>query len=101
MLDAIARTLRLDDAERAHLMRLAHEADGSNAVLRTPRRPKQWQVRPSLQWSLDAITAPAGIGNDRLDTSALTAAASNTSTITSSATSPSPMRVSTYAPSPA
>ena len=67
MLDAIARALHLDDAERAHLVRLAHEADGSNAVLRPRRRPKQWTIRPGLQWSLDAITAPAGIGNDRLD----------------------------------
>ncbi|MEV7629506.1 helix-turn-helix transcriptional regulator [Actinoplanes sp. NPDC089786] len=68
VLDAIARTLRLDDAERAHLMRLAHEADGSNAVLRPTRRPRQWQIRPSLQWSLDAITtAPAIIVNNRQD----------------------------------
>ena len=58
VLDALARALQLDDAERAHLLRLAHEADGSNAVLRPRRRPKQWTVRPSLQWSLDAITAP-------------------------------------------
>jgi transcriptional regulator with XRE-family HTH domain len=68
VLDAIARALHLDDAERAHLLRLAHEADGSNAILRTRRRPKQWTVRPSLQWSLDAITtAPAIVGNNRLD----------------------------------
>ncbi|TWF79808.1 helix-turn-helix protein [Pseudonocardia hierapolitana] len=68
VLDAIARALRLDDAERAHLLRLAHEADGSNAILRPRRRPQQWSVRPSLQWSLDAITtAPAIVGNNRLD----------------------------------
>jgi transcriptional regulator with XRE-family HTH domain len=66
VLDAIARALHLDDAERAHLLRLAHEADGSNAILR-PRHPKQWTVRPSLQWSLDAITAPAILGNNRSD----------------------------------
>jgi transcriptional regulator with XRE-family HTH domain len=66
VLDAIARALQLDDAERAHLLRLAHEADGSNAILRRAR-PKQWTVRPSLQWSLDAITAPAILGNDRSD----------------------------------
>ncbi|WP_433369720.1 helix-turn-helix transcriptional regulator [Actinoplanes sp. CA-142083] len=66
VLDAIARALRLDDAERAHLLRLAHEADGSNAILRR-RRPRQWTVRPSLQWSLDAIAAPAILGNDRSD----------------------------------
>ncbi|MEU7739213.1 helix-turn-helix domain-containing protein [Nonomuraea sp. NPDC049158] len=67
VLDAIARALHLDDAERAHLLRLAHEADGSNAVLRPRRRPKQWTVRPGLQRTLDTITCPAGVGNDRLD----------------------------------
>jgi transcriptional regulator with XRE-family HTH domain len=67
VLDAIARALQLDDAERAHLLYLAREADGSNAILR-PRRPTQSTVRPSLQWSLDAITAaPAIIGNSRMD----------------------------------
>jgi transcriptional regulator with XRE-family HTH domain len=67
VLDALARALQLDDAERAHLLRLAHEADGTNAVLRGSRRPKQWTVRPSLQWSLDAITSPAILGNGRSD----------------------------------
>jgi transcriptional regulator with XRE-family HTH domain len=68
ILEALARALQLDDAERAHLLRLAHEADGSNAVLRRPRRPKPASVRASLQWSLDAITtSPAIVGNDRLD----------------------------------
>ncbi|HZO69331.1 MAG TPA: helix-turn-helix transcriptional regulator [Kribbellaceae bacterium] len=68
VLDALARALQLDDAERAHLLRLAHEADGSSAILRRPRRRKHGSVRPSLQWSLDAITtAPAIVGNNRLD----------------------------------
>ncbi|MED7931674.1 helix-turn-helix transcriptional regulator [Nonomuraea sp. LP-02] len=67
VLDALARALHLDDAERAHLLRLAHEADGSNAILRR-RRPKQPAARPTLQWMLDAITtAPAIIGNHRSD----------------------------------
>ena len=67
VLDAIARALHLDDAERTHLMHLAHEADGSNKVLRR-RRPQQHTVRPSLRWTLDAIiNAPAIVGNDRLD----------------------------------
>ncbi|HEX4814594.1 MAG TPA: helix-turn-helix transcriptional regulator [Nonomuraea sp.] len=66
VLDAIARALHLDDAERAHLLRLAHEANGSNAVLR--RRPRQPTARPALQWMLDTITtAPAIIGNNRSD----------------------------------
>jgi transcriptional regulator with XRE-family HTH domain len=67
VLDAIARALQLDDAERAHLLHLAHEADGSNAVLRR-RRSKQPTARPSLQWMLDTITtAPAIVGNNRMD----------------------------------
>jgi len=66
VLDSIARALQLDDAERAHLLHLAHEADGSNAVLRR-RRPKEWAIRPSLQWTLDTITAPAIVGNNRMD----------------------------------
>ncbi len=67
VLEAIARALQLDDAERAHLTRLAQEANGSNALLRTGRRAKQWSVRPSLQWSLDVITAPAIVVNGRQD----------------------------------
>jgi transcriptional regulator with XRE-family HTH domain len=67
VLEAIARALQLDDAERAHLMRLAQAANGSGALLRPSRRPKQWTVRPSLQWSLDAITAPAIVVNGRQD----------------------------------
>lgn len=67
VLDALARALQLDDAERAHLLRLAHEADGSNAILRPSPRPKQWTVRPGLQWTLDTITAPAIVVNNRQD----------------------------------
>jgi transcriptional regulator with XRE-family HTH domain len=67
VLDSLARALRLDDAERVHLLRLAHEADGSSRILRRPR-VQEWTVRPSLQWTLDAITTtPAIVGNDRLD----------------------------------
>ena len=67
VLDAIARALQLDDAERAHLLRLAHEADGTSALLRPARRPRPWTVRPSLQWSLDSITSPAILVNNRQD----------------------------------
>ncbi|MFI7225983.1 helix-turn-helix transcriptional regulator [Nonomuraea angiospora] len=67
VLDALARALHLDDAERAHLLRLAHEANGSNAILRR-RRPRQPTARPGLQRMLDTITtAPAIIGNNRSD----------------------------------
>lgn len=69
VLDALARALQLNDAERNHLFHLAQAADGS-AVLTLPRRraPKAWQARPSLQWTLDTITeGPAIIGNGRMD----------------------------------
>src|SRR3954451_1420437 len=39
VLEAIARALQLDDAERAHLLRLAQEANGSGAALRPRGRP--------------------------------------------------------------
>jgi transcriptional regulator with XRE-family HTH domain len=64
VLDAIARALQLDEAERAHLFHLAHAADGTSAAMRPRRRTtKQWTVRPSLQWTLDSIpTGPAIVG---------------------------------------
>jgi transcriptional regulator with XRE-family HTH domain len=69
VLDAIARTLRLDDAERAHLFDLARAADGTSAIERPRRRTsKQWTARPSLQWALDAVTqGPAFVRNGRMD----------------------------------
>jgi transcriptional regulator with XRE-family HTH domain len=68
VLDAIARALQLDDAERAHLFHLAHAIDGTSAGMRPRRRPaKRWTPRPSLQWVLDTITAPAIIRNGRMD----------------------------------
>ncbi len=69
VLDAIARALRLDAAERAHLFHLAQAADGTAAIIRPRRRPStRWSPRPSLQWTLDAYTAgPAIIVNGRQD----------------------------------
>lgn len=69
VLNAIARALQLDDAERAHLFDLARAADGSAALMRPRRRTaRQWSVRPSLQWTLDAVTeGPAFVRNGRLD----------------------------------
>lgn len=67
ILDAIAKALRLDDAERAHLFDLAHAA---SPVARPPRRrsPKSWTPHSSLQWTLDAVTAgPAFVRNGRMD----------------------------------
>jgi hypothetical protein len=69
VLAAIARTLLLDDAERAHLFDLARAADGSSALERPRRRPSRHPApRPSLQWLLDAVTGgPAFVRNGRMD----------------------------------
>ncbi|MFE0521084.1 helix-turn-helix transcriptional regulator [Streptomyces sp. NPDC058954] len=68
VLEALARALRLDDAERAHLLNLAHAADGSDTLTRPRRRSAQWKAHRSLQWVLDAVTAgPAFVRNGRLD----------------------------------
>jgi len=69
VLDAIARALDLDTAERAHLLHLAQAADGTASIIRPRRRtPTRWSPRPSLQWTIDAITAgPAIVTNGRQD----------------------------------
>ncbi|MFB7956643.1 helix-turn-helix transcriptional regulator [Streptomyces sp. NPDC056045] len=70
VLEAVARALRLDDAERAHLLHLAQAADGSDALARPRRRAaaRQWKPHPSLQWTLDAVTeGPAFVRNGRMD----------------------------------
>ncbi|MGW2647406.1 helix-turn-helix transcriptional regulator [Streptomyces sp. NPDC001393] len=69
VLEAVARALRLDDAERAHLLHLAQAADGSDVLTRPRRRTTpQWTPHRSLQWTLDAITAgPAFVRNGRMD----------------------------------
>jgi MmyB-like transcription regulator ligand binding domain/Helix-turn-helix domain len=69
VLEAIARALQLDDAERMHLFHLAQAADGNALPSRARRSPsQQWTIRPSLQWAVDAITTgPAIVGNNRSD----------------------------------
>ena len=68
VLDAVARALQLDDAERTHLFDLARAADGSSALRRRRRPAKRWTPRPSLQWVLDTIThGPALVRNGRMD----------------------------------
>src|SRR5256884_6030808 len=66
VLDALARALQLDDAERDHLFDLARAAQPTPA--RPRRRHAKQRVRPEVQWTLDAITgAPAFGSNERLD----------------------------------
>jgi transcriptional regulator with XRE-family HTH domain len=66
VLEALARALQLDDAERAHLFDLARAAQPT--PVRPRRRQAKQRVRPEVQWTLDAITgAAAFVGNERLD----------------------------------
>ncbi len=65
VLEALARALQLDEAERAHLFDLARAA---GSTPRRRRRPASQRVRPSVQRILDTITAaPAFVRNGRLD----------------------------------
>jgi len=65
VLESLARALQLDEAEHAHLFDLARAAASSP---RTRRAPRKQQIRPSVQFALDAITgAPAFVRNGRLD----------------------------------
>jgi transcriptional regulator with XRE-family HTH domain len=66
VLDAIARALRLDEAERSHLYDLARAANTGPRVRRRPA--KQQQVRPAVRHLLDAMAdVPAFVRNSRLD----------------------------------
>jgi transcriptional regulator with XRE-family HTH domain len=64
VLEAVARALRLDDVERAHLFHLAHAS-----TARAPRRRRaQPLIRPSVQHMLESMSGiPAFVRNARLD----------------------------------
>jgi transcriptional regulator with XRE-family HTH domain len=69
VLDAVARGLRLDDAEREHLFDLARQANtGPRATRAARRRTSTAALRPPVRQLLDAMTdAPAYVRNGRLD----------------------------------
>jgi transcriptional regulator with XRE-family HTH domain len=65
VLDALARALQLDEAERAHLSDLARAA---GPAARARHKPSAQQVRPSVQRILDGMSeVPAFVHNGRLD----------------------------------
>ena len=64
VLEALARALLLDDAERSHLHDLARAA---SPVAPTRRRSTQQRVRPVVQRIVDGMAAPAVVRNSRLD----------------------------------
>ena len=73
VLEAVARALQLDEAERTYLFDLARAARPAN---RTPRPRKQAQVRPRVQWMLDSMTDSAAfVRNGRMDVLATNALA--------------------------
>lgn len=66
VLDAIARALQLDEAERSHLADLHRSVTtGPQRARSRPRRATT--VRPMLRRLLDAVTVPAMVGNERQD----------------------------------
>jgi transcriptional regulator with XRE-family HTH domain len=68
VLEALARALQLDEAERAHLFDLARAASTTATAARARRRPAPQHVRPGVQRVLEAMTmAPAYVRNGRLD----------------------------------
>lgn len=67
VLDALAQALRLDEAERMHLLDLARTANATATTRRGPRS-QSGTVRPGVQRILDAMTmAPAYVRNGRFD----------------------------------
>ena len=64
VLEALARALQLDDAERAHLFDLARAA---NPIAPKRRRAAQQRVRPVVLRILESMSAPAIVRNSRVD----------------------------------
>jgi transcriptional regulator with XRE-family HTH domain len=68
ILEALARALRLDEAERAYLFDLARAAGSAGRTQRRHSTGKNWRPHASLQWALDAVTVgPAFVRNGRMD----------------------------------
>lgn len=66
VLDAVSRALQLSDAEHAHLLDLARNADGIPSSGRNRRRTtKTGPPRPSLQWALASITDSVAVVRDQ------------------------------------
>ena len=65
VLEAVARALRLDEAERTYLFDLARAAAKPT---RTPQRRSRAPIQPRVQWMLDSMTGSAAfVANGRLD----------------------------------
>lgn len=68
VLDGLARALMMDDAERAHLYRLARQSRSASSQRKASPPTPAWQPTPSMQWFLDSMgSAAALVGNGRTD----------------------------------
>ncbi|THE07985.1 helix-turn-helix transcriptional regulator [Microbacterium oleivorans] len=66
VLESLSRALHLSDAEHAHLLDLARNADGIPASGRHRRRAsKSGPIRPSLEWALSSITDAVAVVRDQ------------------------------------
>ncbi|MGY1813415.1 helix-turn-helix transcriptional regulator [Blastococcus sp. SYSU D00820] len=65
VLEAVARALQLDEAERTYLFDLARAAA---RPARAPQRRSRAPIRPQVQWMLDSMTGSAAfVADGRLD----------------------------------
>ncbi|MCP2329463.1 hypothetical protein HDA40_007970 [Hamadaea flava] len=67
VLEALARALHLDEAERLHLLDLAETANAPTAGLATRNAQNRTSVRQGVERILDTIQAPAYVRNGRMD----------------------------------
>jgi len=67
VLEALARALQLDDAERAHLHDLARAVGWMGTHSPRRRRSTQQRVRPVVKQIVDGMTTPAIVRNSRVD----------------------------------
>jgi transcriptional regulator with XRE-family HTH domain len=66
VLEAVARALQLDEAERTYLFDLARAAAAKPS--RTPQRRTKTPIQPRVQWMLNSMTGSAAfVANGRLD----------------------------------
>jgi transcriptional regulator with XRE-family HTH domain len=67
VLEALARALQLDEAERAHLFDLARAAGRMGTASPKRSRPAKKRIRPVVQRVLDQIEAPAIVSSVHCD----------------------------------
>src|SRR3954447_15816131 len=68
VIDGIAHALKLDEAERAHLLDLLRTAGAPSRARRHRRAPSATSIRPTIQRLIDAMpTVPVVVLNGRLD----------------------------------